>query len=246
MIVPKAARGTALFARGRATRFMAMAPIRELRPSGMHSKRAAAEVRAWRARLNVPQRELAELLGISQPQVSQRLLGNVPFSIDELGTIADAWGLDLGGLLRPPGQPPEHERAAAHRPHPGRTRSKTPTWKFGDRLRLIRRDMQKSQAEMAALLGVGPKSYGAWESGTNTPSDVDALAQRLEEATGISSDWWLGRGDGHELGQETALTRRNVAAEFRCAPPRAHRSGPRGGLRPHTPARGASGRASAA
>lgn len=45
---------------------------------------------------------------------------------------------------------------------------------------------------MAAQLNVGAKSYAAWESGANRPSDVASLAERLEDATGISRSWWLG------------------------------------------------------
>jgi transcriptional regulator with XRE-family HTH domain len=81
-----------------------------------------------------------------------------------------------------------------------------PAWKLGDRLRLVRRELRLSQAEMAALIDVGAKSYGAWESGTNAPSDIVGLADRLERATGIDRGWWLG-WDGDEPPDESATTR---------------------------------------
>ena len=65
------------------------------------SRSVAAEVRAWRGRLAVTQGRVAEILGLSQPQVSQRLSGKVPFSLDEIGLLAAAWDLDPAELISP-------------------------------------------------------------------------------------------------------------------------------------------------
>lgn len=48
----------------------------------------AAEVRAEISRQRKPQRELAEILGISQQQVSDRVLGVVEWRISELVQVA--------------------------------------------------------------------------------------------------------------------------------------------------------------
>lgn len=49
----------------------------------------AAEVRAEISRQRKPQREIAELLGISQQQVSERVLGEVEWRISELVRVAE-------------------------------------------------------------------------------------------------------------------------------------------------------------
>lgn len=58
-----------------------------------------ANVRAEMARRNVRQGALAKALGISQPSVSARLSGAVPFDVDELRAVADLLGVGMCGLL---------------------------------------------------------------------------------------------------------------------------------------------------
>jgi transcriptional regulator with XRE-family HTH domain len=70
-----------------------------------------------------------------------------------------------------------------------------PRFGFGDRLRLVRREMGLSQAEMAIRIGVGGKAYSAWESGQARPADLPARALQLENITGIARSWWLGWDD---------------------------------------------------
>lgn len=53
--------------------------------------RVAAEVRAEMARQRVNQREVAKILGVSQPQVSQRLRGEIAFDTEELEKLARAF-----------------------------------------------------------------------------------------------------------------------------------------------------------
>lgn len=56
----------------------------------------AAEVRAEIARQKGPtQRELAELLGLSQPQVSDRIRGDVEWRISELAKVAELLGVPI-------------------------------------------------------------------------------------------------------------------------------------------------------
>ena len=71
-----------------------------------------------------------------------------------------------------------------------------PRFGFGDRLRLVRRDLGKTQAEMAMHVGAGLKSYSSWESGQSRPADLADWAERLELRTGIGRAWWLGWGEG--------------------------------------------------
>ena len=75
-------------------------------------------------------------------------------------------------------------------------RRPAPRWGFGDRLRLVRRDLGLTQAEMADRIGVGLKAYSAWESGASRPADLPRTAEHLQETTGIDRTWWLGWGDG--------------------------------------------------
>lgn len=66
--------------------------------------RVAAEVRAEMGRQRATQREIGLILGISQPQVSKRLLAEHPFNTRELDKLADAWGVPVERFL-PAGQP---------------------------------------------------------------------------------------------------------------------------------------------
>jgi transcriptional regulator with XRE-family HTH domain len=52
------------------------------------------------------QRRVGEILGKSQPQISARLLGEIPFNMAELDTLAAAWGVPVTTFL------PSVERAA--------------------------------------------------------------------------------------------------------------------------------------
>jgi transcriptional regulator with XRE-family HTH domain len=84
-------------------------------------------------------------------------------------------------------------------------RRPAPTWGFGDRLRLVRRDLGLSQAEMSIRIGVGAKSYSSWESGQARPADLPAMAETLEAATGVDRAWWLGWADGGSDGEGTKV-----------------------------------------
>ncbi len=64
----------------------------------------SAEVRAWAARHGLRQKHLSEILGISQPQVSARLNGHLPWNTDEIDALAAAFGIEPGDLMRTPPQ----------------------------------------------------------------------------------------------------------------------------------------------
>lgn len=59
----------------------------------------AAQVRAEISRQMKPQRELVELLGISQAQVSERVRGDVEWRISELVKVADYLGLPVTAFV---------------------------------------------------------------------------------------------------------------------------------------------------
>lgn len=61
--------------------------------------RVAAEVRAWRARRSMTQVQLARAMGISQAQVSSRMRGETPITIDEIEQLAGIFGVSAQTLL---------------------------------------------------------------------------------------------------------------------------------------------------
>jgi len=65
-----------------------------------------AEIRAELARQRMPQRRVAEELGLSEAQISERFLGRVPLDVPELERIARLLGVTVGHFL------PASERAA--------------------------------------------------------------------------------------------------------------------------------------
>ena len=71
-----------------------------------------------------------------------------------------------------------------------------PVLKFGDRLRVVRREYldRISQQEMADLLGVSRERYSQWESGNSEPRPADGrrIAQLIEARVGVSAAWLLG------------------------------------------------------
>jgi len=52
------------------------------------------------ARRKVPQRQLAEALGLSQAGVSKRLNGLTPWDVNEITVVAESLGVPVGVLLR--------------------------------------------------------------------------------------------------------------------------------------------------
>lgn len=80
----------------------------------------AGEVRARMARKRVRQVDLAEVLGMSQPSLSQRLTGRYPFTVDELDRLAQFFDVEPADLIR--GTPwfpgPDETAEAAIARHP--------------------------------------------------------------------------------------------------------------------------------
>jgi len=69
----------------------------------------AAEVRALMGRYNVNQTKLADVLGVTQTQVSKRLRGLIPFDVDELDVMAGYFHVSVTELVG----------GAANSPRPG-------------------------------------------------------------------------------------------------------------------------------
>lgn len=75
----------------------------------------AEEVRAQLARARMTQTQLAEILGLPQSAVSNRLRGKVPFSVDDLEVVAGALGVHPATLLGGRGDRPEPPPATTAR-----------------------------------------------------------------------------------------------------------------------------------
>lgn len=81
-----------------------------------------------------------------------------------------------------------------------RIRAKVPAWTPNERLRKIRREVDLSQADFAARIGVKATTLSAWEAGRNRIPDVLALSELLELEFGYSKYWFRGDldGDGYD------------------------------------------------
>lgn len=64
---------------------------------------------------------------------------------------------------------------------------------FAERLRLLRTSRQLSQARLAELLGIDPRSYNRWERGGNVPH-LDTLI-RIADILQVTLDELVGRSD---------------------------------------------------
>ena len=81
-----------------------MDAVTQLYTSSSLSSRVAAEVRSQTAKRGLKQVDIANLLNMSQPQISLRLRGKVPFRLDELEALATHFGIDPAELMpRRPG-----------------------------------------------------------------------------------------------------------------------------------------------
>lgn len=66
---------------------------------GTLSARVAANVRAELARAGYSQAKLAQALDTTQQTISRRMSGQVAFTIEELGSIANILGVPLIALI---------------------------------------------------------------------------------------------------------------------------------------------------
>lgn len=69
---------------------------------GAARRTVGANVRAEMARHRITQDQLATALGISQPQVSKRLLGEIAFDVDELEIASRLLGVPASTFLPQP------------------------------------------------------------------------------------------------------------------------------------------------
>ena len=90
-----------------------MATLERVSDAGPTPLRAvvAGEVRALCGRYSIRQGRLAAWLGITQSQVSKRLRGDLPFTLDEVESLAEGFAVEpaaLFGLVpaKPSGPPP--------------------------------------------------------------------------------------------------------------------------------------------
>lgn len=59
----------------------------------------AANVRAELGRVNCSQSKAAAAIGMSQAALSKRLAGRLPFTVDEVGDLADYLGINVAAFL---------------------------------------------------------------------------------------------------------------------------------------------------
>lgn len=60
---------------------------------------AAARIVANLRDIGITQSRMARILGVTQPAISRRYNGKVPFTVDELETVADALSVEPAALL---------------------------------------------------------------------------------------------------------------------------------------------------
>lgn len=87
-----------------------------------------------------------------------------------------------------------------------------PDWDWADRLRKIRRTIAcVSQADMAAMIGVKPATYSAWEGGRNHPTMRVAyvVARSIEQhfPGRVSAAWVMGMDDTIDAERQVLLPR---------------------------------------
>lgn len=73
--------------------------IRAVRDLGAVRKQIGKNVRAELVRQGLGQDALAEMLGISQPQISKRLAGSIGFEAAELVWVAEALRVPVARLM---------------------------------------------------------------------------------------------------------------------------------------------------
>lgn len=66
------------------------------------AERVAGEIRATLSRQQLQQQDVAEQLGWTQPYLSRRLTGRVPFGLNDLGLLAAVLGVAPADLLPTP------------------------------------------------------------------------------------------------------------------------------------------------
>lgn len=69
------------------------------------SDAVAGRVRAFSAERRISQANLATAIGMSKMSMSRRFNGAVPFTVDELGRIADYFDVGLDALILSPSTP---------------------------------------------------------------------------------------------------------------------------------------------
>lgn len=82
------------------------APVNALSHTTAHTVAALMKLR------NVKQADIARVLGIGQPQVSRRLAGRAPFTLDDLEKLARYLEVPVAQLLEPPALLVDEDQAA--------------------------------------------------------------------------------------------------------------------------------------
>lgn len=73
------------------------------RGSTVHG-RVAGEVRAWLGRRNISANQAAKKLGWTQPYISRRISGHVPFNVGDLDQLGELLGVDPATFFAQPAE----------------------------------------------------------------------------------------------------------------------------------------------
>jgi transcriptional regulator with XRE-family HTH domain len=71
----------------------------QVQPTSLLHQQVASNIRAERARSNISQARMAEVLGIAQQNVSAKLRGVRAFTLDEIGILAPLFGMTPAELI---------------------------------------------------------------------------------------------------------------------------------------------------
>ena len=78
---------------------LVMSTVRQFPPSESLTSSVAEEVRALMGRRIVTQKQLADVLQVSQGQVSKRLKGSIPFDTNEIEKLSHYFGVHPAELM---------------------------------------------------------------------------------------------------------------------------------------------------
>lgn len=68
---------------------------------------------------------------------------------------------------------------------------------FSERLKVLRKESGKTQAELAEIIGITDRGYRKFESGENDPGMKSLVS--LADFFGVTLDYLVGRSDDHRM-----------------------------------------------
>lgn len=134
------------------------------KPNQVFSRNLSAKIKEK----GVTQRELAKILGVSEPTVHDWVKGKFYPRINKIEALARYFGCDKSDLIEE--RQPSHTRI-------------TPQ-EVGDIIRRRREEMRLTLAELSARVGMTEAELADWESGKTADKSV-RLAKKMSDVLGI-------------------------------------------------------------